>query len=328
MNREGKRLTLSLNNKFDKIVEADRIAKGIHPNPKITIANLSNRVLSNDEDEVLRYGLKDGVATKPKENDIFAFAEDIFDQINRKGLCKDNLNSVQHLKITLGAFSFNIRDINDKSVYRNSEKLKLIKDLSKDLAILKLDKGNGIVLIRNSGYYQSLESLFSDKSKLYLIDKYATLTQLSSLQRYFLTLFNHGEINEDQFKKLHPQNAIVARAHALPKIHKSYTHLPPFHPIVDTTTLCYHNLGSFLTELLTPLTRNEFVLKDSFDAAAKICNIPRQLFDNGYIFASFDVTSLFTNVPLNITVNIILDRVYNENLVNTNKRKRTLKKVN
>ena len=45
-----------------------------------------------------RYGLKHGVATKPKENYVFAFAEDIFDQINRKGLCKDNLNSVQRLR--------------------------------------------------------------------------------------------------------------------------------------------------------------------------------------------------------------------------------------
>ena len=86
-------------------------------------------------------------------------------------------------------------------------------------------------------------------------------------------------------------------------------------------------MGSFLTDLLNSLTHNEFVLKDSFDATAKIDNVPPQLFDNGYIFASFDVTSLFTNVPLNRTVNIILDRVYNESLVNASLRMRTLKKL-
>ena len=48
--------------------------------------------MSNDEYEVLRYSLKHGVATKPKENDVFVFAEDIFGQINCKGLYKDNLN--------------------------------------------------------------------------------------------------------------------------------------------------------------------------------------------------------------------------------------------
>ena len=143
-----------------------------------------------------------------------------------------------------------------------------------------------------------MESLFSFKSKVRLIDEAPTLTQLSSLQIYLRTLFNRVEIDEDQFKKLRPQNAIVARVHALPKTHKSYTHLPPLCPIVDTTYV-----GSFLTELLTLPTHNEFVLKDSFEAAVKIRDIPLQLFDNGYIFASFDVTSLFTNVPLNRTVN-------------------------
>ena len=93
---------------------------------------------------------------------------------------------------------------------------------------------------------------------------------------------------------------------------KNLPHLLPFCPIVGTTSSGYYNVGSFLTELLTALTHCEFVLKDSFGAAGKIRNIPPQLFDNGYIFASFDGTSLFTKVLLNRAVNIILDCVFNE----------------
>ena len=63
---------------------------------------------------MVRYGLKNGIATKPKENDVFAFAEDIFDQIIRKGLWEENLNSVQRIKNTLIGFSFNVLDIDDK----------------------------------------------------------------------------------------------------------------------------------------------------------------------------------------------------------------------
>ena len=37
--------------------------------------------------------------------------------------------------------------------------------------------------------------------------------------------------------------------------------------------------------------------------------------------------SLFTNVSLKKTIDIILDRVYNQHLVNTNLKKRTLKKL-
>ena len=113
-NREGKRFMSSSNNKFNKIVEVHGIAKGIHPNPNITIANLPNRVLRNGIYKVVRYGLKHDIATKPKESDVFAFAEDIFDQINRKGLWKENLNSVQRIKNALIGFSFNVLDIDDK----------------------------------------------------------------------------------------------------------------------------------------------------------------------------------------------------------------------
>jgi hypothetical protein len=46
-----------------------------------------------------------------------------------------------------------------------------------------------------------------------------------------------------------------------------------------------------------------------------------------YKFVSFDVESLFTNVPLRRTINIILDRVYKQNLIDTTLRKSTLKKL-
>jgi len=41
---------------------------------------------------------------------------------------------------------------------------------------------------------------------------------------------------------------------------------------------------------------------------------------------SFDVTPLFTNVPLNKTVNIVLTRIYDQKLIETTLKRRTLKK--
>ena len=48
----------------------------------------------------------------------------------------------------------------------------------------------------------------------------------------------------------------------------------------------------------------------------------RILKNDGYKFVSFDVVSLFTNVPLKRTLDIILNRVYKDKLIQT-----TLKKV-
>ena len=52
-----------------------------------------------------------------------------------------------------------------------------------------------------------------------------------------------------------------------------------------------------------------------------------KLFDEGYRYFSFDVALLFTNVPLNKTINIILHRICKKNLVKTNMSESTLKKL-
>lgn len=70
-NKEVKKLTQSLNHKLDQIIEAERIAKGILPNLNVTFINLSNRTLTNTELEVLSFELKQGIAIKPTENNIF-----------------------------------------------------------------------------------------------------------------------------------------------------------------------------------------------------------------------------------------------------------------
>ena len=51
------------------------------------------------------------------------------------------------------------------------------------------------------------------------------------------------------------------------------------------------------------------------------------MFENGYQYISFDVESLFTNVPIKRTVDIILKRIYEDKLVSTNLKKHTLKKL-
>ena len=168
---------------LDKILTDERTHNGIYTNPNVTITNLSSRILTNDEHEVLKYGLKHGIATKPRENDIFALAEDIYDQINRKGLCKENQTSVQRLKNSLRAFTFNILFTDDQNVYKGAKKLKILKNLRKDVAILKPDKGNGVVLINNVDYYQSLQHLFIDIKKFKQVDRDPTLTQLSTFQK-------------------------------------------------------------------------------------------------------------------------------------------------
>ena len=126
---------------------------------------------------------------------------------------------------------------------------------------------------------------------------------------------------------MYPKSAKIGRPHGSAKVHKEFERIPPLRPIVDTIGSTHYGVGKFVTSLLNPLTQNEYHLKDSFDAAEKIRSIPTHLYDEGYQLVSFDVKSLFTNVPLNKTVQVILDRVYKEKQVATNLKKRNLKKL-
>ena len=114
--------------------------------------------------------------------------------------------------------------------------------------------------------------------------------------------------------------------------------MPKVRPIIDTTNTPYYGICKFLSNqikpnqikflfLLHPLTENENVVQDSFYAAKKIREIPKELFEDGYRFVSFDLESLFTSIPLSRTINMILDRIYKQNLLTANIKKCTLKKL-
>ena len=165
-----------------------------------------------------------------------------------------------------------------------------------------------------------MTALFSNPKKFKELHIDPSLTQVSSLQIYLRTIHNHNKIDDETYKNIRPQSTRPARAHGLPKTHKPFDNLPSFRPIIDTTGTAYQLVAKYLSSLLNPLTHNEFKLRDSFDAVSRIHRL-------GYRFVSFDVTSLFTNIPLRKTINIILDRIYKGKRITTTIRKRTLKKL-
>ena len=78
---------------------------------------------------------------------------------------------------------------------------------------------------------------------------------------------------------------------------------------------------------INELTINEYSVKDSFDAANRINGKPQHLFENDYQYISFDAESLFTNILIKGTVDLILKRIYKDKFVSTDLKKRTLKKL-
>ena len=68
-----------------------------------------------------------------------------------------------------------------------------------------------------------------------------------------------------------------------------------------------YNLAKFLVTCLSPITVNKFTIKDSFCFAETIRDQNHNLF-----MASLDVDSLFTNIPLDETIEICVSVLYND----------------
>ena len=123
-------------------------------------------------------------------------------------------------------------------------------------------------------------------------------TITSSLQ----DLFKKGVIDKKTLEDLNPRGSITPRVYGLPKTHKSGI---PLRPILSMTGSPYHNLAKWLTKVLEPI-RSKMAfhsLKYTFQFVQYIAhkNI------NDQIMASFDIESLFTNVPLHDVNFIIYD---------------------
>jgi hypothetical protein len=98
----------------------------------------------------------------------------------------------------------------------------MLKDLRQRFVFLKSEKGNGIVLLKQTDYLDSISAMFADTTKYKLDDNLNNsdicLIQLNTLQQYLRTMHNRDEIDDTIYNDIRPQSASPARAHCLPKI--------------------------------------------------------------------------------------------------------------
>ena len=254
----------------------------------------------------------------PKTSNVLAYSEDICHQIKKSKLYYDDYAKL-NIKNALRYFPFNLADVDYKNIFRNSKTLKIIKALRKSLVILKPDEGNAIILLNQEDYTKSMECFFNNQNKFKELDCDATLTRLITLQIYLRKLKNNVEITEVEFefKAMRPKKPARLRSLVYQGQIKNYIIYYHFDRIIYTNGSEHYLLAKVLAKLLKTLTTNEISLDDSFDVAEKINNIPKELLSLGYKYLSFNVESLFTNVPPRKAVNIILERVYNDKLLQT-----------
>ena len=96
-----------------------------------------------------------------------------------------------------------------------------------------------------------------------------------------------------------------------PKMHKfsSSDSFPKLRLIVSSIGTFNYNLSHFLCDLCSPLVPNNYSCKDTFSFVPQIknANLSKKF------LVSFDVTILFINIPLQETIDIAINLIFNHN---------------
>ena len=66
-----------------------------------------------------------------------------------------------------------------------------------------------------------------------------------------------------------------------------------------------YKLSKFFVPLLTPLALNEYTVKESFLFAEELVD-----YDSNLVMANFDVELLFTNIPLQETIDLFVELLF------------------
>jgi len=78
-------------------------------------------------------------------------------------------------------------------------------------------------------------------------------------------------------------------------------------PILSASGTYNYHIAKWLEEKLSPLSVNEYTINDTFGFSDEIRKFSIKEND---ILVSYDVTSLFTNVPLKETINILVNKAF------------------
>ena len=175
---------------------------GLETNPNETILNLSGEELSEEQIDILKMGLRHGLATHPNKLDMMSISEDLWDQLDRLNQFKDGYFVKEKVKNSLRSFTYNYIDLDLKQFYVDRKRIRILRNMNINFAILKPDKGNGIVILKRSDYISSFSSIFDNPLKFTKVSSDPTSTRLHSLQTYLSTLFKRGEITESEYKFL------------------------------------------------------------------------------------------------------------------------------
>lgn len=184
-------------------------------------------------------------------------------------------------------------------LYVNKQAISFLKK-HKNIVILPADKGNVTVAMMREDYDEKMSHLLSDRSTYWRVRQNPTTTLQARNNNIVKWLHNNKIVDDREKTKMTTYTAQLPSIYGLPKIHKRDV---PMRPIISSMKLPCYELSKFVGRILQCVTNNsKYTVRNSFEFVnkAKKINIKEN-----EVLVSFDVISLFTNIPTQFAINLL-----------------------
>ena len=197
---------------------------------------------------------------------------------------------------------------------------------NKDLVFLKQDKGRGVVILDRNTYVDKC-SEFLQGRQFERLEEDPTQTFQAKVQRTLLSM--KKSFDQKTYERLYPSASHPGQFFGLGKVHKLEksnwnVQALPLRPVISNIGTATYEISKYLSKMIAPLAKGNYTIESTKDFINKLKG---RSFPVGHSMVSFDVKNLFTNVPLDFTIDHILKQVYDEKILGCKLKRGDLKRL-
>ena len=179
---------------------------------------------------------------------------------------------------------------------------------------MKYDKGNGVCLISKVDYMKKLNSIVEDDTKFKVVEKDKRINARHPLLKRIEHIKEIIKVNLKPYIDTKIYNSLITGGNSPGKLYgtcKVHKKDHPLRPIVSMLNTPSYKLAKFIDKMIKPHIPKQYCVENNKEFLEKLSQYEHK--DGDYCI-SFDVVSLFTNVPLNETIEMITNGLPDSNI--------------
>ena len=180
-----------------------------------------------------------------------------------------------------------------------------------------MDKGVGLVVLNESDYYKKLDKIISDRTRFTRLSYNINTNNIKDCmnspwinkenkvirycQQHLLNL-----VDKSTYTRIYPNGSQPGKIYGMAKNHKPNC---PLRPVLSAINTAEYHLAKWLEQQIRPYLSNRFSVSSTADFVQELSELSPLSSD---VLVSFDIESLYTNVPLKEVIDHMADRIYSQ----------------